>query len=311
MKSLRHRLPSLTSLVVFEAAARTLNFTRAAAELHVSQAAVSKQIRLLEDFVGAQLFEREGRRVRLSARGQQLQAKVSASFHFLAEAVEEIRGQPTTTTITVAANTAVSHGWLGEVMRHFRDRHPGFAGCIRTVTSDRTQDLFDEAVDIALAYDVPARAGWTARPLFEEELFPVASPDYIRRHPQPCDSPQALLSHVLLDYERLEPNWINWAAWFGALGVEAARLRPMEYGNSHGVQLDAARRGRGVTLGTRHLVDEDLANGRLQRLSPFSVRSGRSYHLLVNGTRSSRPQLGELVDWLSRHGEAARLATAG
>jgi LysR family glycine cleavage system transcriptional activator len=128
MKSLRHRLPPLTSLMFFEAAARTLNFTRAAEELHVSQAAVSKQIRQLEEGLGFVLFERVGRRVQLSPRGTQLHSKVSAAFNYLADAVDEISVKRSATMVTLAANTAISHFWLSEVMKDFRDRNPSFPG---------------------------------------------------------------------------------------------------------------------------------------------------------------------------------------
>nr|WP_087039243.1 LysR family transcriptional regulator [Caballeronia arvi] len=112
MKSLRHRLPPLPSLLVFEAAARTSNFTRAATELHVTQAAVSKQIRMLEEGLGFKLFQGPNGRVVLTPRGKQLQNKVSSAFNYLADAVEEIGVANLRVSVTLAANSAVSHYWL-------------------------------------------------------------------------------------------------------------------------------------------------------------------------------------------------------
>lgn len=299
MKSLRHRLPPLTSLLVFEAAARTTNFTRAAEELHVTQAAVSKQIRYLEEYLGCELFERHGRRVRLSPRGQKLHDKVSASFNYLADAVEELSGRPDSKSVTLAANTAVSHYWLSGVIKAFRDHNPGFNANIRLVTSDHTADLFAEEVDLAVVYDPSHRMNWSGQLLFEEELFPVASPDYIRSHPLHGDGPEALLSHALLDYERLEPNWINWQLWFKALGVDTRRVRSAGSGNNYITLVDAATRGHGVTLGTRHLLDQEIKSGRLAPLSTFSVCSGRSYYLMTNSRRPHRYETEQMKSWLS------------
>ncbi|SAL37947.1 LysR family transcriptional regulator [Caballeronia arvi] len=299
MKSLRHRLPPLTSLMFFEAAARTLNFTRAAEELHVSQAAVSKQIRQLEEGLGFALFERVGRRVQLSARGTQLHRKVSAAFNYLADAVDELSVKRSASMVTLAANTAISHFWLSEVMKDFRDRNPSFAAGIRTITSDQPSDVFDDSVDLAVVYDPGQRIDWTAELLFEEEIFPVASPAYIARHPLAGDGPEALLSQVLLEYERLQPNWINWSIWFKSLGIEPNRVKATEYGNNYIVLVDAATRGRGVTLGTRHLLDAEIRSGRLARLSSLSVRPGRGYFLMRNDLRPLSPEVEQLHSWIA------------
>ncbi|TXC79221.1 LysR family transcriptional regulator [Paraburkholderia azotifigens] len=299
MKSLRHRLPPLTSLMFFEAAARTLNFTRAAEELHVSQAAVSKQIRQLEEGLGFALFERTGRRVQLSPRGTQLHNKVSAAFNYLADAVDEISDKRNASMVTVAANTAISHFWLSEVMRDFRARNPSFAASIRTITSDQPSDLFNDGVDLVVAYDPGKRINWTAQLLFEEEIFPVASPAYIESHPLTGDGPEALLSQVLLEYERIQPNWINWSIWFKSLGVDPSRVRATEYGNNYNVLVDAASRGRGVTLGTRHLLDSEIRSGRLARLSSLSVRPGRGYFLMRNDQRPLSPEVEQLHGWIA------------
>lgn len=301
MKSLRHRLPPLTSLMVFEAAARTLNFTRAAEELHVSQAAVSKQIRQLEERLGFALFERHGRRVELSSRGMQLHDKVSASFNYLADAVDELSDKRSSSVVTLAANTAISHYWLSEAMKDFWDRYPNFGGSIRVITSDRTTDLFHESVNLAIVYDRSQQMDWSGQLLFEEELFPVASPEYIRSHPLTDNTPSALLAQALLEYERLEPNWINWSTWFKALGIDNHRVKAIEYGNSYIVLVDAATRGHGVTLGTRYLLDREIASGRLARLSSLSVRSGRGYYLMSNKGRPYHPDVEQLHSWLIQY----------
>lgn len=309
MKSFRHRLPPLNSLLVFEAAARTGNFTQAAVELHMSQAAVSKQIKSLEDHLGAALFDRRGRRVVLTPGGRRLQEKVNASLNYLADAVEDLTvGQRAQVTVTLAANTAVSYFWLNQALAAYHRAHPDHCLNFRVVTSDHTPDLFADEVDIAIAYDPGRRLGWRVAPLFEEGLFPVASPDYLAKHPVTGDDPQALLSHRLLDFERIEPNWINWKVWFDALGLDGRRVEADKRFNNYVMLLEAAERGQGITLGTQHLLDAKLAQGTLARAMDVCVQSGRSYCLALNEKSAARQACQDLFLWLSQWQADAALA---
>lgn len=301
MKSLRHRLPSLTSLMVFEAAGRRLNFTQAAQELHVSQAAVSKQIKYLEDYFGFALFERQGRKVSLSPRGLHLHNKVNASFNFLADAVEDHLEDEETSSITVSANTAISHYWLGNAINAFYRTHSGRTPNIKVITSDITRDLFVDEVDIAVAYEPGLRIGWNMNLLFEEEMFPVASPEYLTKHPFEGKDPSDLIRHELLDFERIEPNWMNWKAWLSEFDIDAASYNITHRFNNYIVLVDAAKRGQGITLGTRYLIDSKLADKQLIRLADFSVRSGRSYWLALNESKSINEDAKVFYDWLKNY----------
>lgn len=301
MKSLRHRLPSLTSLMVFEAAGRRLNFTQAAQELHVSQAAVSKQIKYLEDYFGFALFERQGRKVSLSPRGLHLHNKVNASFNFLADAVEDHLEDEETSSITVSANTAISHYWLGNAINAFYRTHSGRTPNIKVITSDITRDLFVDEVDIAVAYEPGLRIGWNMNLLFEEEMFPVASPEYLTKHPFEGKDPSDLIRHELLDFERIEPNWMNWKAWLSEFDIDAASYNITHRFNNYIVLVDAAKRGQGITLGTKHLIDSKLADKQLIRLADFSVHSGRSYWLALNESKSINEDAKVFYDWLKNY----------
>ena len=298
MKSFRHRLPTLNSLMVFEAAARTMNFTRAAEELHVTQAAVSKQIRYLEDYLDCDLFHRDGKRVQLTIQGQHLYEKLNASFNYLADAVEDLSQPNHLNSITLAANTAVSHYWLNHVIRDFRKQHPDFKTNIRLITSDRTKDLFDENIDISIVYDTEPRNKWSQHILFEEELYPVASPEYLKDNPFHKDDLDTLLTYDLLDYEQIEPNWINWSLWFKHFGITKPHLKISGYSNNYITLIDSAVHGQGVTLGTRYLLDQELKNNNLIRISPFSMRSGRHYFLMTNSERYHRNEIKLMHDWL-------------
>ncbi|WP_115938001.1 LysR substrate-binding domain-containing protein [Aestuariispira insulae] len=304
MKSFRHRLPPLNSLMVFEAAARHGNFTAAAKELHVSQAAVSKQIMLLEDHLGVTLFERSGRRVLLTARGQLLQEKVNASFNYLADSVEGITAkQQDRPVLTLSANTATSHFWLSNAINEFYRAHPGHPISFRVITSDLTRDQFSDDVDIALAYDPGTRIGWSMIELFAEELFPVAAPDYLERHPIEGDDPAILFGHDLLDFERIEPNWINWKIWLTRLGQDCQGLQIAKKFNNYTMLIDAAERGQGVTLGARYLLDAKLEQGSLTKVMDVSIQTGRGYFLALNEKRPLTDDLRLVYNWFWQQNE--------
>lgn len=301
MKSLRHRLPTTNSLMVFEAAGRTESFTQAAKELHVSQAAISKQIRYLEEYLGHTLFERNGRRVALTPAGKQLHQKVNASFNYLADAVEEMVGTDVKSTVTISANTAMSHYWLSEAINDFNNKYQDVRINVRVITSDSSEDLFTHDVNIAIAYEPGPKEDWQMTVLFPEELFPVASPDYLKTHPFDVENPENLLQHKLLDFERIEPNWINWKVWFEAQDLDATQVEISSRFNNYIMLIDAAKRGQGVTLGTRYLLDQKLKQGQLIGLPEISVKSGRNYWLALNNNKQVSDDILSLYNFLQSH----------
>ncbi|WP_016853609.1 LysR substrate-binding domain-containing protein [Halomonas smyrnensis] len=298
MKSFRHRLPPLNGLLIFEAAARHLNFTLAAQELHVTQAAVSKQIKELEHHLGVSLFVRNGRRVALTGDGHYLQTKVGASLQFLCEAVEAVGAATPPRGIVLSANTAMSQLWLGPAMRRFDRAHDDPGGNIRLLTSDITSELLGDEVDLAVLYDVREHDGWQLTPLFAEELFPVASPGYLDLHGRRLDSVSALRDHALLDFDRIEPNWVDWRRWLEGLGADTDWLTPSAHYSHYAALIEAAEQGQGVALGTRHQIDARLGEGRLERLGEIGLRTGRHYWLGLNLNHAPTQPVARLHDWL-------------
>lgn len=296
-KSFRHRMPALHSLMIFEAAARYMNFTQAAEELHVSQAAVSKQIKYLEEFFGFELFHRNGRKVLITAKGEQLRSRVSAALNYLADGIDELQGLEQGESVTIAANSAVSQFWLNGMISEFYQSHPHVDLNVRLISSDRTPDLFADDIDLNIAYDPGQRIGWNVAELFGEVLFPVASPEYLQRTACKVEEVAELLNYELLDFERIEPNWINWKVWFNALETGLSVRNTRRFSN-YMVLMDAARRGQGIALGTAQLVDQQLAEGSLHRVGRLEVKSGRSYWLGVNESRAERPGLQMFYHWL-------------
>lgn len=300
MKSFRHRLPPLNSLLTFEAAARHANFTRAASELHITQAAVSRQIAILEHHIDAKLFHRHGRRVSLTAAGQQLSQRLATSFDFMIDALESVSRPSPNARLTLAANSAISHLWLGPMLNRLRATQPALASGLRLITADHHRDILTEDVDLAICYDMAPHPDWQLTPLFTETLYPVASPDFIAELPQgarDCRELPLLAALPLLDYERLEPNWINWPRWFSGMGKRGLALNVQRQFTSYHLVLDAALAGQGVALGSHQQVSALVARGQLVRLGTLEYSSGCDYWLAAR-LESQNPRQAALASWL-------------
>ena len=177
---LKSRLPPLDNLIAFEAAARLLSFTRAAQELNVTQAAVSQQIRNLEQVLGLKLFERVHRAVRLTAAGREYQHTVSASLRHLASATGDIRLSQTQPRLTLGCDQSIAALCLVPRLAEFQALHREVA--IRLVASDKTADCLGEDIQVSIIHGKGDWAGYDCQMLFEETVFPVCSPSYLQKH---------------------------------------------------------------------------------------------------------------------------------
>ncbi|MGF1610801.1 MAG: LysR substrate-binding domain-containing protein [Kiloniellales bacterium] len=297
MVSLRKRLPPINSLVVFEAAARSLNFTRAAEELGVTQAAVSRQIAALEAHLNAKLFERLHHALRLTAKGKAFRQVVARSLDSIANSAEAIRQADTEVRVTLFANVAVATFWLNPRLPLLVKRFPETD--IRLVASDEDPDDGLDGIDLAILYGDGQWPKLNAELLFGEELFPVCSPDYLRSAPAP-QSPADLLRHSLLHIDQHAPDWINWRMWLQSQGVDPPRrIRGPKF-NNYALLVDMAVEGRGVGLGTRHLVDRLLAEGALVRALDASLVSERGYYLVTRRDRRLSNEAQAVLRWLRR-----------
>ncbi|MBK0401011.1 LysR family transcriptional regulator [Limibaculum sp. M0105] len=272
MKNLRRALPPLDALLFFEAAARRGGFTAAAGELNVTQAAVSKRVKALEERLGAPLFHRRGRAVTLTAEGRLLHARTAEALDYLSAACAAV-ADAGTASVTVAANVAVSHYWLGPRITEYQlgaDAAP-----VRLVSSDRTEDQLDASVSMAVHYGLAPPPGWDGTPLFAEVLVPLVAPGRVsdaRRGP-------------LLDYERQGPDWVNWGVWLAQSPGTEFEATPVLGLGSYVRAIDAAVQGKGVALGSPGLLAGEIASGRLVPLPGTAFATGRGYHLVTPAGR--------------------------
>lgn len=282
------RIP-LEAFRVFDAAARHGNFSAAGRELGVTQAAVSRRIRGLEETIGAALFTRRGRHVALTPQGQRLFRRTRAALDYLAEALEPFAPQPRPRAVSLVASGSVSHLWLGPHLRTFAREHPGVS--VRLLTSDAMEDLTDDRHDLTILYSTGEHPRWRLVPLVPEELVPVAAPAYLAEKgiEGPPLAPEAIRALDLIEYERFNAHWIPLRDWFranAAPGPSAPAAEPRVIFSSYLLAIDAALRGDGVALGSRGLLAGHLAAGRLVALSDRVLTTGFAYCLGLPRSRT-------------------------
>lgn len=288
-------LPPLQTLRAFEAAARLQSFTRAAAELSVTQGAVSRQIRNLEQRLGITLFLRGDRGVRLTPLGQQYFQAVNESLLRLARATAEVALGQEGGPITVGATNAVASLWLMPRLTGFRQAEPELE--IRVLASDERFDRMREDVDLLIEYARRPLAGEAVTPLFREEVMPVCSPDYLRGRTPPR-APGDLLGETLLVLDDDHPDWMGWGEWLQQFGIEIGTPRRPVRVNSYPALLQAALAGQGVALGWRHLVDDFLAAGTLVPLLPAPSAGAGGFYLRLTHPVPADSPVARLRQWL-------------
>ncbi len=286
------RLPPLSAVRVFESAARHQNFTAAAAELGMTQAAVSYQIRLLEERLGVQLFARSKGRVTLTDGGRRAAPLVSAGFDNIADAFDGILADDSmvlaiSTTQTFAAN------WLAPRLGTFQIRRPDLA--VRLHTDNRVIDFAREEIDVGIrsTSGAPDWPGLRAHFLFRQHSMPLCSPEFAARHKieRPAD---------LLDLPRLTPDDSWWAAWFRMAGVAVPEAQP-----AGGIRFDtqamegnAAAAGAGVAMLTPIFWRSELASGRLVKLFDLLSLEGPPYWLVYPEYKRMQPKIAAFREWM-------------
>ena len=287
---MRH-LPPLSAIRVFEAAARHLNFTAAAAELGMTQAAVSYQVKLLEEKLGVALFRRDGRGVQLTPAGERAAPQVARGFDALDAAFARLRSE-NESMMTVSTTQTFANTWLAWKLGGFQMNNPNMA--VRLIATDTITDFAKDEVDVAIRAGRGPWPGLERHLLFQVYFTPMCSPDFLARHGgkiQPKD---------LLNLPMISPHDPWWPHWLREAGVEVNEdeIRP-------GVRLDvqaheghAAMAGQGVAMLTPFLWRNDMAEGRLVRLSDQLSTRGFGYWLVYPEERRSVPKIKRFREWL-------------
>jgi LysR family glycine cleavage system transcriptional activator len=287
------RLPPLTALRAFEAAARHLSFAQAAAELHVTPAALSFQIKSLEEHLGHPLFHRLNRAVALTEAGRALLPGASEGFTALAMAWRAARRVTESQRLTVTAGPAFTAKWLAPRLFDFAQKHPGIE--LRFSASLRLMDFDRDEIDGAIRYGMGSDEGLYSRPLMDEWLTPMMAPALVADYPDAASLAGAVLLHQD-DIAFMRPR-TDWSAWFKAAGLgEAPRGGPRFSQADHA--LDAAITGGGVILGRLSLARGALRDGTLIAPFPLALRTPAKFRFVCPEGTETRPQVAAFLDWL-------------
>jgi LysR family transcriptional regulator, glycine cleavage system transcriptional activator len=314
MNATRHRPLSLGNLRAFEAVARLLNFSEAADELHLTQSAVSRQIKVLEDELGAPLFVRGTRHVEITPDGHMLLRCVEPWLAKLDTGVRQIRDKRSRRRVSVTTFASFASLWLLPQLEAFQRQHPDID--IRVSAHDALADLDDPELDVALRYCSPAQAPQGALRLFGETLTPVVS----RRLFEQMGSgdvaairrPADLAQHTLAeeDDNRSSTEYLSWRHWLATQGVPGLQPRRWIYLNFTYQQVQAALAGQGVALARLALVFEALQRGEL--VEPFGaagrIASPFAYWLVVLPGSRARPEVKQFCAWIEDQAAQTRLA---
>lgn len=296
METLRSLLPSINSLVVFEAAGRLSSFTAAARELRMTQAAVSYAIHRLETHLGVGLFLREHRRVRLSEAGERFHADVSIGLSHIQRSAQDLRAVSAGGHVTLSCSTAFAAFWMVPRMAEFRSDLPDID--LRIQTADRDLDLVGEGISLAVRGGDPVDwPQYQTQPLAVEEIFPVCGAGYLAGRTLP-QHPGDLLQHRLIHLEEPHRSAATWRDWFASAGLEARQVPKGLQINDYVLVLQSVIAGQGIALGWQHLVEGLVEQGVLVRISDHALRTGLQFHVIwPRDVALSGPAL-DVRDWL-------------
>jgi LysR family glycine cleavage system transcriptional activator len=284
------RLPPLNALKAFEAAARSESFTRAAEELHVTQGAVSHQVKALEATLGLKLFNRERQRLTLTEAGRDYLAVMRDALDRIALGTERLVQRQTSGVLTVSTSPDFAAKWLVYRLGRFAESHPEID--LRVSATAPHVDFAREDVDLAVRHGDGKWPALDAVRLCSERLFPVCSPKLVSGRNR-IKTPADLLKFPLLHLN----DWTTWTRWFEAAGVSD----PVAHGpsvNQASMLIDLAVDGQGVALARTVLAAWDLINGRLVRPVDVSLRMSNTYWIVCPKVNANLPKIATFRNWL-------------
>jgi LysR family glycine cleavage system transcriptional activator len=285
------KLPPLNSLPCFEAAARHLNFSKAADELNITPGAISRAIKNLEDQLNVMLFERETRSVRLTTVGEPYARAVRDALDQLAAATAAATARRSDSTLNVSTSDGFAGRWLVPRLYRFHREHDDID--VRVSTTGKLTNFLGDGIDIAIRYGSGNYPGLTAELLTDEEVFPVCSPKLLKGA-HPLRKPEDLKHHTLIR----DTYPIDWAAWLSSAGVKGVNARKGLTFDSYTFAVEAAVQGEGVVLGRTMLVAADLAAGRLIRPFKHSLKAHSSFYVVYPPDAIRQRKVKIFRDWL-------------
>src|SRR6266481_2939801 len=296
MPNRRYRLPQLGFIQGFEAAARNLSFTKAAEELFITQSAVSRQIKALEDHLGVALFERRQRALALTESGHALYRVATDVLERLQAAADQLRASGRTRQLSLTTTTGFASLWLIPRLQRFTSLHPDVD--VRISATTAVINLERSLVDLAIRYCRPEDVPERAIRLFGEEVVVVCSPSLLRDRSRPLKRPPDLKHHVLLHFDYAGAQFLDWGTWLTSLGIGDLRPAGALHFSQYEQMIQAAISGQGVALGRQPLVNDLIQSGAL--VAPFrkSLVGSRAYFIIESEHGAAKPHVRQFAAWL-------------
>ncbi|CAG0909934.1 unnamed protein product [Cyprideis torosa] len=282
-------LPPLSWLRAFEASARHLSFTHAAQELNLTQAAISKQVKLLEHFLHTPLFERKPRSLILTKTGAAYLPKVRDGFERLAAGTEEVFGRRRAQTLTLRAATGFAVNWLAPRLPDFFEKHPLVP--LRIMSSVWNEPFEKERYDLDICYGLGLWQGFRADRLGWETITPLCAPTMAARLQTPKDLEAERILHVM----GYQDGWANWLSAAGVTGLDAGSGTHLD---TSLMAFEMAAHGLGVALGRRSMAARELASGRLVKPFDLEVPVQEAFFLLTPEIGAQHPHAETFRDWI-------------
>jgi LysR family glycine cleavage system transcriptional activator len=292
-------LPPLNALRAFESAARTGSYVSAADELGVSAAAISQQVKNLENHLGKQLFMRFNNRIVLTDAGKAIYAGATEALQTIATVTQQAMTGAVRQRLVISVLPSVAHRWMAPRLARYAAQDRGFRFALRV--EDDPVDFVRHDIDLRMCYGTNLYTDLRSVHLCQDVVLPVCSPDYLARNPA---GHEPLLAGVP-DEDLIHTDWgpsfgshPSWQAWFARLDIKRPKSAGGFRSGMSGLSLDLARDGLGVALGQRLLAADDLACGFLKALSDVAIPLGHAYNLVLPLSKARKSGLAQLVDWL-------------
>ncbi|QIM68296.1 transcriptional regulator GcvA [Basfia succiniciproducens] len=283
------RLPPLNSLKAFESAARFLSFTKAADELCVTQAAVSHQIKLLEDFLNIRLFIRKNRSLELTELGKNYFQEISPILQKLADVTEKLKSTDNP-HLTISVLQSFGINWLVPRLNRFNQLYPNIEVCIKSAEQD--EGILGNDIDVAIYYGYGNWDNLKTEKLSEDNLLILASPKLLANNP--VNSKDDLKHHTLI-HVHTRDNWQNMAT---ELGISDLNIHIGPLFSHTFMALQAAVHGQGIVLANSILAQQEIDNGNLQVVLPYELKDPKSFYVVSDTNRTNDQNISAFRQWI-------------
>jgi len=303
-RSIRPTAGSLNALLVLEVAVRRASLSRAAAELGLSQPAVSRHIATLEDRLRQPLFERNNNRITPTANAARLADAVALGLGHVDQAWTEVLAAPETDEVTLACTFGFADQWLMPRYSDLRAYLNG--GRVRVVTTDQLGDIDLSRLDAAVVWDPSRMPDRPYFPLIPAETFPICSPAFLEAHPEAASNIAELPPELFLHFDTGSSGFLTWEGWFTEAGLTQPRFSKAAEFDAYPFLLQSVRRGEGIGLGWTGIADQALACGEVLRLGPAVSDRPHSYFLQHRMPRPGSGALKRMLNWFKLEAQAGR-----